>query len=119
MNLFFIHNQEKGHLPPSTHLQWSSHSTFVGRDCLTMPYFLKVWKYVLWSILTTSNAFHATFLPTTTKHDLVTWQRCHNIEGVIGKCGRYDLLLKHSNKELINNYSIEFKDFGDGVIQFG
>jgi hypothetical protein len=30
-----------------------------------------------------------------------------NVEG-------YDFLLKHSNKELI-----QFKDFGDGVIQFG
>ncbi len=42
MNLSLIHNQLKGHLSPSTHSQWISNSTSIGRDCLTMPYFLKV-----------------------------------------------------------------------------
>jgi hypothetical protein len=60
---------------------WNYNSNHAWKDYLSMAYILTMLKYNLWLILIVFNAFQATFLPTIAHHDLLIWQRCHNIEG--------------------------------------
>jgi len=61
--------------------QWNYNSNHAWKDYLSMAYILTKLTYNLWLILTISNAFQATLLPTIAHHDLLIQQRRHNIEG--------------------------------------
>jgi hypothetical protein len=64
---------------------YSSNCRQVFKECFGCLYAWMVsWLDAL-SILTISSAFQAMLLPTTLYQDLLTWWRCHIIDGSMGK----------------------------------
>ncbi len=54
-------------------------------DYLTMSWIIIDWRYDLWLIVATFNAFHAMLSLITLNHVLLIWKRCHDKERIMGR----------------------------------